>query len=385
MQRGFVRKRGSSWTAYYYVTTARGRRQHSKGGFRTKGEAQAYLTRTLADLQRGVFVESTKLTVGEYLLDRWLPIMEHTIRPSTWDSYKRMIERHVIPAFGHKALQTLTADDLDALYARLLRSGSIRAGRGLSPKTVRYLHNTLHKALRDAERKQLVLRNVAAAADPPKARQVGGREMQTWTAEQLRAFLEATVDHRMYPAFVLAATTGMRRGEVLGVRWADIGFAARRLAVRQTVLSVSYQLSFGSPKTARGRRVLALDSATVAVLQQHRERQQQERALLESGYHDHGLVFARLDGRPIHPDYFTQAFDRAVAKLDLPRIRLHDLRHTHATLGLAAGVPPRVMADRLGHATVAFTQDIYMHAIPRLEEQAADQVAELIFGMAAEM
>ncbi len=379
MQRGSVRKRGATWTAYYYVIDGSRRRQHSKGGFPTKQAAQGYLNEVLAALQSGDYVAPRRLTLGEYLVERWLPTMQHRLRPSTWESYRRVIERHVLPALGSTPLQQLTADQLDELYGRLSVSGH-HTGRGLAPKTVRYIHNTLHKALHDAERKQLVTRNVARAADPPKTQPWAAREMKTWTGPELHQFLQGMANHRLYAAFVLAATIGMRRGEVLGLRWRDVDFAAARLAVRQTVLSVNYRLSFGTPKTHRGRRSIALDRATIATLQAHRQGQREERALMAESYRDQDLVFAKPEGTPVHPDYFSQCFDRAVKRLGLPRIRLHDLRHTHATLGLAAGVPAKVMADRLGHATVAFTQDVYMHAIPQLEGDAAELIADSVFG-----
>jgi integrase len=230
-----------------------------------------------------------------------------------------------------------------------------------------------------------VPKNVASLADPPKQRQSGSREMKTWTPEELRVFLGAMAGHRLKAAYLLAATTGMRRGEVLGVRWSDLDVARRRLAVRQTVTSVNYRIEFGTPKTARSRRSIALDSGTVTALLQHRARQAVEREAVSWRYQDNDLIFAKLDGSPIHPDYFSQCFDRTVAKLDVPRIRLHDLRHTHATLGLAAGIPPKVMSDRLGHATVAFTLDIYTHAIPQMESDAADQMGQLIFGPASSL
>jgi integrase len=172
----------------------------------------------------------------------------------------------------------------------------------------------------------------------------------------------------------------MRRGEVLGLRWQDIDWDHGRLAVRQTVVLVGYNVTFSTPKTAKGRRSIALDKATLEALRLHRELQKANRPSLGIGYRDQDLVLAAPDGSPINPDQFSQVFDRKVAKLDVPRIRLHDLRHTHATLGLAAGVPPKIMSERLGHSTVAFTQDVYVHSIPRMEEEAADQVASLIFG-----
>ena len=339
------------------------------------------MTETLVRLRRGDVVEPTKLTLGDYLTDHWLPMMQRSVRKTTWDSYDRIIRNHVVPRIGWVPLQDLRAAHLDRLYTDLLREGNLnkKEGGGLSPKTVRYIHTTLHKALKDAERKQLVLRNVAQAADPPKIRAAGSAELTTWSGEEVGTFLKAMEEHRLYAAYLLAASTGMRRGEVLGLRWIDIDFKARRLAVRQTVTAVNYRVEIGTPKTARGRRSIALDSTTVKALQEQLKRQLAERAKVAEGFTDRGLVFCKPDGSPIHPDYMSQTFDRTVARLGLRRIRLHDLRHTHATLGLAAGIAPKIMSDRLGHATVAFTQDVYMHAIPQLESDAADQIADLIF------
>ena len=141
-----------------------------------------------------------------------------------------------------------------------------------------------------------------------------------------------------------------------------------------------YGLIVGGPKTTRSRRRITLDPATIRGLRAHLEAQDHEKRLIGRSYQDNGLVFPREDGRQVHPDYFSQNFDRTISRLRLPKIRLHDLRHTHATLGLAAGIPVKVMSDRLGHATTAFTQDVYMHAIPDLEHDAADQLGDLVFG-----
>jgi integrase len=312
------------------------------------------------------------VTLGEFLLERWLPTKKMAVRVSTYASYRGLVERHVVPALGHVQIQQLSADRLDRFYADLV-------SQGLATKTVRNIHVLLHRALTDATRKNLVPRNVADAADPPKLNRADREEMKTWTPEQLREFFAGITTHRLAAAYILAATTGMRRGEVLGVRWRDIDFKARRLHVQQTVLTVEYQIIIGRPKTLRGERKIALDDQTIQVLQSHRAAQRREKQLLGDGYQDHGLVFAREDGTPVHPDYFSQTFDRTVKRLGLPKIRLHDLRHTHATLGLAAGVHVKVISDRLGHATTSFTQDVYMHAIPAVEEDAADQIAHLVF------
>ena len=262
-----------------------------------------------------------------------------------------MLKLHVIPRLGRLQIQDLTSGHLDSLYTDLLNGGRADGSGGLSPKTVRYIHNTVHKALRDAQRKQLIHRNVADSADPPRIHQSGSASMRTWTAEQVRAFLDGLTGHRLVAAYTLAATTGMRRGEVLGLRWRDVDFEARRLAVRQTVTCVNYKVAFSTPKTARGRRLIAVDTGTVAALQAHRRRQDEERAALGMAYQDLDLVFPKLDGTPTNPDFFSQCFDRT-----------------------------KVISDRLGHATVAFTLDVYTHAIPQMQEEAADQIAELIFG-----
>jgi integrase len=373
-QRGSIHRRGDSWTVRWRTETADGRKQHSKGGFRTKKEAQEFLTDTMAAIRGGVFSEPTKVTLGEFLTQRWLPARKLSLRPSTWSSYEVAINRHVLPQLGGVQMQQLSPDRLDRFYADL-------SAAGLAPKTVRNIHVMIHKALHDAVRKNLVPRNAAEAADPPKLTRSSRSDMSTWTPEQLRDFFAGIAHHRLAAAYLLAATTGMRRGEVLGLRWADVDFIARHLHVRQTILSVNYELTYGRPKTLRGERKIALDTETIRALRAHRVAQQREMDVLGAGYRDQDLVFARENGDAVHPDYFSQTFDRTVKRLGLPKIRLHDLRHTHATLGLKAGVPIKVMSDRLGHATTAFTMDIYTHAIPAIEHEAAEQIADLVFGI----
>lgn len=378
--RGCIRKRGRTWTAYFDVRDGVGRHQRSQGGFRTKADANKWLTTSLAAAQTGDLVAPSRLLFGDYLTQQWLPTAERLLRPSTLDSYQRLTTRHVIPALGHLPLQELRPQHLDVLYSTLLRTGHVSGQGGLAPKTVHYIHTIIHKALKDAERKGLVLRNVADAADSPRLNRSGNQTLRTWTAPQLRGFLEAVSDHPLYAAFLLGATTGMRRGELLGLRWSDIEWQPQRLSVRQTLLSVNYKLSFGTPKTQRGRRSIALDDRTVAALRDHRREQRRQLEVTETANHT-DLVFLGFRGGPVHPDYFSQLFKRQIAKLDLPEIRLHDLRHTHATLGLGASVPAKVISDRLGHATVAFTQDIYMHSIPQLDSDSAAKIADLIFAV----
>jgi integrase len=215
--------------------------------------------------------------------------------------------------------------------------GDLRAA-GRAPKTIRNIHGVLSKALADAERWGLVGRNAARLADVPA---VARPKLRVWSPEQTRAFLAAVVNDRLFAAWLLAATTGMRRGELLGLRWEDIDLEVGVVRVTQARVRAGNHVVAGEPKTARGRRTLALDPATGAALRQHRKRQTEERLLAGPHYADSGLAFTMPDGTPIHPNRFSLWFRRNARTAGLPAIRLHDMRHSYATAGLAAGVPPR--------------------------------------------
>jgi integrase len=379
-RRGTVYKRGDSWTYVLDISLpGQRRRQKSKGGYRTKREALAGLNEAQGALQRGIYVEPSKLTVKTFLLDHWLPAIKAGLRESTFQGYRSAIRNYVLPRLGETRLQALTPDQLNAFYGELLGKGRRDGKAGLSPKTVHNVHVMLHKALHDAVRWSYLPRNVAEYSDPPKQTS-SGKAMRTWTPAELRGFLEFVSDDPYNAAWVLAANTGMRRGEVLGLRWQDIDFDRRRLAIRQTIISIDYRVKISEPKTARGRRSVALDSGTIAALRAHRATQNQLKLMLGEAWQDNDLVFCRDDGTPVHPDRFTQMFDKHVRDCGLPRIRLHDLRHTHATLALAAGIHPKVVSERLGHSTVAFTMDVYSHAIPSMEAEAAETIANLVRG-----
>ena len=297
------------------------------------------------------------------------------VKPSTLHSYQRNLELHVLPSLGAKRLQQITPTMLTTLYASLASDG--RNGARLSAKTISYIHAIVHKVLADAADADLVARNVADRAKPPRPARVTTREIQSWTADELGQFLTCVAGTRLEAVWRLAAMTGMRRGEVLGLRWSDLDLDAARLSVRQALVAVGYEVLISTPKS-HVARVIDLDAETVVKLREHRTRQGQERTEWGMDYRDQDLVVAKENGDPIHPHTFSQSFERAIEHAGLRRIRLHDVRHTHATLALQAGVPVKVVSERLGHESPAFTLKQYAHVLPGMQAEAARCVAALV-------
>jgi integrase len=354
------------------------RRQRWHGGHRTRKQAESALTAILGRIQRGEYVETTTQTLGEYLT-AWLSASRSRIRPSTWESYDRNVRVHVTPTLGGRRLQALTPADLNALYAQLLTNGK-QTGKGgaLSPRTVRYVHTIVRRALKDAVRQGAVTRNVADLADPPSHSQAKPSEMQTWTPDQTRRYLTHVEHDRLTALWRLACTTGMRRGELLGLKWGDVDLANGRVSIRRALIQVKYEIAWSEPKTTASRRQVSIDPATIAALSQHQAAQDVECAMWGDAYHSDGLVFCHEDGQPIYPELLTAWFTRHAKAAGLPTIRLHDLRHTHATHLLQLGVHPKVVADRLGHGDPALTLRVYSHVIPAVQETVAALAADLI-------
>ena len=352
------------------------RRRETKGGYVTRREAQAAMSKVAVAVEEQVHVASSRLTLRDYLTKEWLPAIEHTVRPTTYGSYVAHVECHILPSLGSVQLQKLAPAQINALYAKLILAGR-RNGKGLTALSVRHVHAVLHRSLKDAVRWGRLARNPADLADPPRVA-AGGHELRTWSAAQLAAFLHSQRDDRLYALWHTLAMTGLRRGEALGLRWQDVDLEAGRLAVRRALVPCGREVLVSEPKTARGRRVVALDSETVTVLKVQAARQIQDQQG-SAIWTDTGLVFTSKDGAALHPEVVSRLFRRAVKEAMLPDIRLHDLRHTHATLALQAGIHPKVVSERLGHATVSITLDTYSHAIPAMQEAAAAKIAELVF------
>jgi len=355
------------------------RRRETRSGFATQKECQAAMNKLLVAVEQHNYSAPTKASVKEYLKKEWLPAVKATIRPSTYNSYVQHVECHIAPHIGTVKLQKLTGSQVNALYAKLAETGKKDTKTGLSPMTIHHVHACLHKACKDAVRWGHISRNPLDAADPPRKKGDGTREMQTWTKEQLKAFLEAMKDERLSPLWHLVAMTGMRRGEAIGLRWSDVDLENARLAVRRALIPINREVVVSEPKTAKGRRVIALDPGTVEVLKSQAARQLDAQDAGEAAWVETGLVFTQENGEALDPESVSRYFRQAVKQSLLPQIRLHDLRHTHATLALQAGIHPKVVSERLGHATISITLDTYSHAIPALQEEAAALIAGLVF------
>ncbi len=338
----------------------------SKEGFSSAREARRALANAVAQADEGRLVARNATTVAEWL-DQWLERAALDLKPTTIAGYRRAALK-INASFGRSRLQDLTRLLVEQLYLKMLRAG-------LSLKTVRHTHSFLRHALQDAERLGLIVRNPEAVAKAPR---VHRKEQQTWKPEQLSAFLNSTVAERYHSIFVVLATTGMRRGEVVGLRWSNLDLDRGVLSVIHTVTTVNGAMLESTVKTTKSRRQVSLDAVTVLVLRAHRAKQNAQRLLLGPAWVDHDLVFCEPAGSPLHPDKLTVRFRQLVRASTVPVIRLHDLRHTHATLALRAGVHPKVVSERFGHATTGITLDIYSHVAPELDHQAAEEVAGLL-------
>ena len=354
------------------------RRRAIKGGYTTRKECQAALSKVLVAVEARTFTPPTRITVKAFVLTEWLPAVKGTLRPTTYASYTMLAREHIIPRLGSLQLQKVTAGAINALYAYLLEEGRVCGKGGLSASSVRRVHAVLHRACRDAVRWGRLTVNPVDAADPPKVSAEHSERLPVWSVEQLSAFLASVTDDRLFALWRLLAMTGMRRGEALGLAWEDLDMEGGRLTVRRAWVPVNGVGQMSEPKTRRGRRTIALDPVTLEALRDHAAQQADGQSGWDEAWIDAGFVFTGKDGQPLQPWAVSKAFrDHARAAM-LPPIPLHGLRHTYATLALSSGVNPRIVSSRLGHSTVALTLDVYSHVLPQADQEAAERIAGLL-------
>lgn len=313
---------------------------------RTQAEVKEKLEAIKQQLATGTFTD-TRLTIGAYL-ERWLGEKQRSVKPTTFENYSICVNRFIIPRIGRTLLDKLTPMQTQTLLNEIQdASGSARAAK---------CRSVLNNAYRQAVRWQLVVRNPVEATNPVKEQP---RDMTLWEAPEAARFLDAAREHRLYALFYLGMATGLRRGELLGLRWADI--EGNMLYVKQAYVKAGGKLILSTPKTPKGFRVVALSPDVLEVLLLHRQRQQVERGVLGEAWAHPELVFASEVGTPLNPDNLSRLRKKLMTAAQVSQARLHDLRHLHASVAIEGGMDAKVLADRLGHSRASFTLDRYTH------------------------
>jgi integrase len=331
-----------------------------------KGDAERALRQAMTDADRGFVFDGGTLTLDDYLM-RWLKeSVENTVRRSTFAQYESVVNRHLIPALGRLKLKSITPAHARSLYREKLDCG-------LSPRTVQYIHVTLHKALKQAVMDGLIPRNIA---DAVKAPQVHKKEVNPLIPAEVAALLSAASGDRLEALYVTAVHTGLRRSELLGLKWTDIDLDAGTLSVQR---SLDKDGTFNPPKRSKSRRTVKLTPQAAEALKGHRARQNEERLQLGSLWENRGLVFPNRSGKPMNADnLYHRGFKPLLEKAGLSGFTFHSLRHTCATLLLSKNVNPKIVSEMLGHATISQTMDTYSHVMPGMGDIAADALEDAL-------
>jgi integrase len=370
--RGHLRERSPGhWAIVIDVrdpaTGKRKRRWHSFAG--TKRQAQVECARLISEIQNGTSVEPGRITVAQFL-DQWLEFIEPQVAPRTHERYGEIVHTYLAPALGTTFLTKLQAMAISAAYAGMLSSGRRRGVGGLSARSVHHCHRILSQALQQAVRWRMLSRNPCNDVDPPR---IERRALKVWDVATMAEALERARPHRIFMPMLLAGMLGLRRGEIVALRWRHVDLDRAQVSIVESFEQTRRGVRLKAPKSGRGRKV-ALPTRVVAELRTLRTQQAQELLKLGIRLTEDCFICAGEDGKPIQPQSLTHAWHRFLARAKLPRLRFHDLRHSHATHMLASGVHPKIASERLGHATVGLTLDTYSHVIPGMQEDAVARI-----------
>lgn len=366
--RGSVFKKNNSW--YFRVDVGidpktGNRKRKAKGGFRTKTEAEAALAKILNKVNSGTLIEESKMTVEKYL-DYWIETYcVGNVAPSTLKRYKELcstIKKHL----GKSKLAVLKPTQIQAFYKKLLDDGD------LSSTTILKIHRVFHTAYKHAHEWRLVATIPTASVNPPRANKT---DFEVWDAEEANLFLETVKFHKIYIAVLLALQTGMRLGEILGLKWDNVNLPAKTLTVRVSMSKIKKELIIKKPKTSSSIRTIALMDATVNELKKLRKKQLELK--MKNGIDYSYVCCWEEDGHNMFPDYVSKNFQKLIKEYHFKKIRFHDLRHTHATLLLQQGVHPKIVSERLGHSTISMTLDTYSHVLPNMQREAVRQLENI--------
>lgn len=343
------------WVAQITLPNGKRKVKYSK----TQKVVKDWLLSQREALHKGIWVENDKITLAEFI-DRYMnDVASHTLRPGSLQAYESLIRTHIEPELGQIRLLNLRPDHLQNFY-----SGELN--RGLSPGTVKHMHAIIHRCLKQALRWGLVNRNVADLVDSPSPKP---RPPQVLSLEQVKKFLGAIREDRLYALYVLAISTGMREGELLGLMWEDVDFFSGTVHVRHSLQQLTGKgLVLKEPKTEKSKRSIAVPGFTLDALWEHKEK--------TGG--NVGFVFCTSNHTPVSPRSLLYDFKRHLKENNLPNMRFHDLRHTSATLLLSEGVHPKVVQEMLGHSRINMTMDIYSHVMPDIQREAADKMNDML-------
>jgi integrase len=335
---------------------------------KTQSEARTWLRTTLNQVDNGITFLGAQMELGKYL-EQWLVTVKTSVRPKTYEQYKQIVTSHIVPILGHIKLKDLRPDHIQTLYNTKLKSGT-------SNRMVIMIHTVLHLTLNQALKVGLIGRNPSDAVIKPK---LVKKEMKTLTDTQVQTLLLAVRGTRHEVLYQLAVTTGMREGELLGLKWADLDWVTRQVKVQRQLQWISGQgLVFSEPKSIAGRRVIVVGTATIEKLREHHQRQQWERLAAGDRWVENDLIFATTIGTPSNWRSLYRSFKKLLQTSNLPNIRFHDLRHTAATLMLQQGINPKIVQERLGHSQISLTLNTYSHVLPNMQEEAAEKLDQLI-------
>jgi len=350
------------------------RQRHFENVQGRKAEAQRRLRELLLSVEQGTYVKSDRLTVAQFL-EEWLQDYVATnTAPRTTERYQEIVRVHLIPALGSLPLLSLRPHHIQKYYSQALESGRRDGKGGLSALTVHKHHRILYESLKYGVRQGILVHNPAEAVTPPHGQ---SKELTIVGANRLQLILEAAKESPYHALFFMIAYTGVRRGEALGLRWGDIDLEKASLSVVQTLQQLrNGEYIFREPKNKHSRRQIALSPSLAIALWEYRLKQEQARRLLGKPLAPTDLVFSHPDGRPLRPNTVSRALQEIARSIGLNDVRLHDLRHAHATILLQQGVHPKIVQERLGHSSVATTLDIYSHVTPGLQEAAARRFDE---------
>ncbi|RKF45300.1 integrase [Bacillus wiedmannii] len=342
------------------------RKQKKKRGFNSKKEAENALTKLLLEVNTGTYVEPSKLLYGEYL-ENWFNTKKHSVGIQTAKVLKGYLNSRIMPSLGNIKLAKLTSLHMQN-YVNLLRDEGLK--RGTIEKIIKIIRNSLEHAI-DLE---LITKNIAAKTKLPKADK---EELTVWNEQEVQLFLKAAQDIRYSIVFHMALVTGMRQGELLGLRWKDVDLEKGHLTISQTLSHDGKTFLLGG-KTKSSLRKILLPASTIAKLKKHRAVILKEKLSQGEEYQDNDLVMCTPFGTPINPANVRRSLNALIQKAAVPKVRFHDLRHTHATLLLAKGVNVKVISERLGHSNIKITLDTYSHVLPTMQEDAVNKIEEIL-------